>query len=499
MWQCATMQSPSGGEKDVLAPKVLSSFPQQGATNVNTTSIEVHFDEYFKLKNLSSELLISPPLDSKPLISQKGKSLFIELQDTLNENSTYTFNFGNGIADFHEGNVLKDFTLVFSTGSELDSLAISGILNYCPTNESPENIIVGIYQTDQLKKDSTIYLQKPDYFGLVNEKSEYKIEHIRDGSYELIAFEDVNSNYRYDGATEQIAFCDSLIAIEDSTVVNLWLFKEEIELKLLETRTKENGRIHWAYNKEIDLITIHSEPQIEFHSKIKEDSLLVWPSYTSDSFYVWTEIDSRLDSILVKTDTLETNSLKLSLENKFLKASSNLIIQSDAPLTAVDTSKITILLDSISLDYSVSYSDYEMSFEFPHEGSKNYRIVMNKGALKSTYSNINDSTNLAFYTKSNSELAGLNINVNSEYKNFYIELLKDNNVIGICTSGEEQKFTELLATKYQLRVVIDENQDGKWTPGNYSENKQPEKVFYYSEEINLRANWELEIDFILVD
>jgi phage tail tube protein FII len=68
-------------------------------------------------------------------------------------------------------------------------------------------------------------------------------------------------------------------------------------------------------------------------------------------------------------------------------------------------------------------------------------------------------------------------------------------VIGKCTSGEKLNFTKLVATKYQLRLVVDENQDGKWTPGNYSENKQPEKVFYYPEEINLRANWELEIDF----
>ncbi len=498
LWQCATMQSPTGGEKDLLAPEVLSSVPQQGATNVSTTSIEVHFDEYFKLKNLQNELLISPPLESKPIISTKGKSLFIELQESLNENSTYTFNFGKGIADFHEGNVLNDYTLVFSTGNELDSLTINGKLNTCPNNVLPENVIVGIYQKDSLRKDSTIYLQKPDYFGLVNDKGEYKIENIRNGDYELIAFEDVNTNYLYDEATEQIAFCDSLITIGDSTVVDIWLFEEETELKLLEARAKENGRIHWTYNKEIDSLKIHSSTNTELFSKIKEDSLLVWPKYSVDSFYIWTEIDSRLDSVLVKNDSLKTQQLNLTLESKYLKAKANLVLKSDAPIIGIDTTKIDLFVDSVQVDYSIIYSDFNLELEFLHVGASNYNLILQKGAILSTYNNHNDSTNLSIYTKSNSELAGFNINVNSEYKDFYIELLKDNKVLEKCTSGEDLKFTQLLATKYQLRLVVDENNDGTWTPGNYLKNIPAEKVFYYQEEINLRANWELEIDFNLV-
>jgi len=495
LWQCATMHSPSGGEKDVFAPTVLSTIPNQGATNVSPTIIEIHFDEYFKLNNLQNELLISPPLEIKPLISQKGKSLFIELQESLNENSTYTFNFGKGIADFHEGNVLKDFTLVFSTGNELDSLTISGKLNACLNNNLPENVIVGIYQKNSLNKDSTIYQQKPNYFGLTNEMGEYKIENIKNGDYELIAFEDVNTNYLYDGASEQIAFCDSLITIGDSTVVDIWLFKEEMEVKLLEARAKENGRIHWTYNKEIDSLKIHSNTNTEFYSKIKGDSLLIWPKYSVDSFYIWTEIDSRLDSVLVKNDSLKTQQLNLTLESKYLKATSNLVLQSDAPIIGIDTTKIDLFIDSVQVDYSIIYSDFNLELEFLHVGASNYNLILQKGAVLSTYSNLNDSTHFTFYTKAESALAGLYINVSSSYKNFYIELLKDDKLLETRTSVEELKFTNLLPTKYQVRLVIDCNLDGKWTPGSYFENKQPEQVIYYDKEINLRANWELEIDF----
>lgn len=496
LWQCATMQSPTGGEKDTFSPTVLSTTPDQGATNVSPTLIEIEFDEYFKLKNLQSELLISPPLEIKPLISQKGKSLFIELNESLNENSTYTFNFGKGIADFHEGNVLKDFTLVFSTGNELDSLSINGKLNTCPTKDLPENVIVGIYQKNNLNKDSTIYLKKPSYFGLLNDLGEYKIENIRKGDYELIAFDDVNTNYKYDGATEQIAFCDSLITIGDSTIVDIWLFEVDLELKLLEARAKENGRIHWTYNKEIDSIKIHSTNNSAFYSKTKEDSLLIWPSYSVDSFYIWTEIDARLDSVLVKNDSLKMQALNLILETKYLKAKSNLVLHSDAPIIAIDTTKIDLFVDSVRVDYSISYSDFNLELEFLHRGTNNYNITLQKGAVLSTYNNLNDSTHFTLYTKAESALAGLFINVDTAYKNFYIELLKDDKVLETRSSAEELKFTNLLPSKYQVRLVIDSNQDGKWTPGNYFENKQPEKVIYYDKEINLRANWELEIDLL---
>ena len=199
--QCASIQSPGGGEKDTNPPTVLRSIPKQAETKVKPSMIEIQFDEFFVLKNIANELLISPPLNEAPIISQKGKSLFIKLQEELNNNSTYTLNFGKGITDYHEGNVLKDYTLVFSTGDKLDSLQIQGSIATCPDKTLPEDLIIGIYQKESLTKDSTIYLNKPDYFSLIDGQNQFHIKHIRDGSYELIAFKDVNANYKYDGVS----------------------------------------------------------------------------------------------------------------------------------------------------------------------------------------------------------------------------------------------------------------------------------------------------------
>ena len=499
LWHCASMQKPSGGPKDKDAPKILSSFPQQGATNSSPKRIEIHFDEFFKLKNLQNELLISPPLNETPLISQKGKSLFIDLKEELNPDNTYTFNFGKGIVDFHEGNVLKDYSLVFSTGNKLDSLSLRGRVSSCPTPTMPENVIVGIYQKDSLQRDSTIYLRKPDYFALVNEGGNFQINHIRKGTFELLAFEDVNANYKYDGATEQIAFCDSLITIGDSTEIALWLFQEERELKLLESKAKKNGRIHWAFNKPINAVEIQTYPKVDFIHKIDADSLFVWPSYSKDSFYIWTNVDARLDSIWVKSDTLNKQSIEASIQSKFLKQSDLLIVQTDAPLTSVDTSQIKLFSDSTQIEYAFTQSDFELMFDFPHKENQSFNLILNKGALIDVYNNLNDSINLSLYSKVESALASLNINLDVENENYFIELLKDGIVIDKIDAGKELKFTELLPSKYQLRLTIDSNKDGKWTPGNYFDGIPPEKVFYYLEEINLRANWELEVDFLMIN
>ena len=64
---------------------------------------------------------------------------------------------------------------------------------------------------------------------------------------------------------------------------------------------------------------------------------------------------------------------------------------------------------------------------------------------------------------------------------------------------EEQvfEFNNIEPSKYLIRVIQDSNGNGKWDTGNFLKNKQPEKVKYYPEEIEIRANWEKIETFIL--
>ena len=68
---CAQPGSPTGGPKDAEAPMALSSEPENGSIRFNSNRISIEFNEYLTLKNVSQELLVSPPLENDPDIYTK--------------------------------------------------------------------------------------------------------------------------------------------------------------------------------------------------------------------------------------------------------------------------------------------------------------------------------------------------------------------------------------------------------------------------------------------
>ena len=93
---CAKRGSITGGKKDTIAPVMTSSLPKNLSTNFNGKEIKLTFDEYVKLKDVSKQLIISPPMKSQPEIlpATASKIITIKIKDTLQPNTTYSFNFG---------------------------------------------------------------------------------------------------------------------------------------------------------------------------------------------------------------------------------------------------------------------------------------------------------------------------------------------------------------------------------------------------------------------
>ncbi len=115
--------------------------------------LRLDFDEYVNLKDIQKQLIISPPIKNiKKIIPSNlaNKYVLIQWGDTLQANTTYSFNFGNAIVDNNEGNILPYFNFAFSTGEKLDSLYLAGTAqNALSTNseaQSKSNIVVGLYK-----------------------------------------------------------------------------------------------------------------------------------------------------------------------------------------------------------------------------------------------------------------------------------------------------------------------------------------------------------------
>ena len=196
---CARRSSPTGGPKDSIPPELLRAYPKMNSTFFDKDEIELVFDEYIKIKDLGRQLIISPPIEKsyykiKPPESVVSKKIEIELLDSLDENTTYTFNFGNSIADNNEDNLLPFFYYAFSTGPVLDSLQIRGKINDALENDTESFISVYLYPADSTFKDSSIFLKKPFYVTSTLDSIIYNFKNIREGEYEIIAIKDEAGN-----------------------------------------------------------------------------------------------------------------------------------------------------------------------------------------------------------------------------------------------------------------------------------------------------------------
>ena len=109
---CARRGRPEGGPKDFEKPIMVKADPAFKSLYFEEDQIKIYFDEFVKLKDVNSQLIISPPLKNSPVITPLGspsKKITIKLSDTLHENTTYTFNFAQSIIDNTEGNILDNF------------------------------------------------------------------------------------------------------------------------------------------------------------------------------------------------------------------------------------------------------------------------------------------------------------------------------------------------------------------------------------------------------
>lgn len=160
---CARTGRPEGGPKDEKAPLFVTSIPPYETVKFNKKEIKINFNEYIVLKDLNSQLVVSPPMKNPLLISPQGspsEHIKIEILDTLQPNTTYIFNFGNAVQDNNEGNKLENFKYVFSTGTYIDSLKTSGSVKYAKLFEAPKNINILLYRLDSTFNDSIIYKKK---------------------------------------------------------------------------------------------------------------------------------------------------------------------------------------------------------------------------------------------------------------------------------------------------------------------------------------------------
>ena len=324
---CAnTTTPPSGGPKDTIPPVLVKHYPLSGDTMVtrHKTQISLTFDEFVVVKDVQS-LFLSPPLEKAPKYRIRNKSVIVYFESDLDSNKTYTLDVTNAIADNNEGNMYPGYALVFSTGKNIDSMMITGIVQDCNTLMPVKGATVMLYKDHS---DSAIFKKRPDAAIKTDDWGFFCLRNIQDTVYRMYAIKDENNNNIYDPDNELVAFVDTLVRpaakVNDTlpelkkylmtdtaaclarhTEYELNLFKEVPSKQMIVNSERIGERTAYitfmAPYARIDSIWITDLPQ---------EKLITQFNLEQDSLEIWVNDPNVLpDTLLLNVDYLKTDTL----------------------------------------------------------------------------------------------------------------------------------------------------------------------------------------------
>ncbi len=506
---CAKRGNITGGLKDTLAPILKISLPKNFSTNFKGTDIKLTFDEYIKLKDLKKQLIISPPMKNEPLIlpTNVSKYLTIKINDTLQPNTTYSFNFGQSITDNNEGNPYNQFKYVFSTGPYIDSLSIGGTVKDAYKKEVESFVSVMLYDVNDKFKDSVVYNQTPRYVtNTLDSLKSFNLENLKAGKYLLVAMKDYNSNNKFNPQKEKIGFKKQFITVPNDSAFELKLFREDLAFKALKPIQVSGNKLLLPYEgkEKNSKIVLKNKDEIlpTIITKFpKKDSLQVWfKPIKTDSLVLAVRQDKYKGDFKFKMKTQKVDSLNIvSIQKDILSFREQFTLESATPLTKIEKSKIKLInKDSVSVDFTTKYDEFHqrLFFDFKKEPSENYTMMIMPDALKDYMGQPNDTLIYKFNTKPLSDYGNLRVNLQNVKQFPVIVELMDSKGEVMASEYSESKttidFNLVEPTLFNLRVIYDDNKNSVWDTGNYLEKRQAEEVIYFSKEIDVRANWDVE-------
>ncbi|QTE35625.1 Ig-like domain-containing protein [Mucilaginibacter gossypii] len=510
---CAAQQPPQGGPRDQTPPKLVKAIPGNKTRNFVAKQIDLEFDEFIKLTNAYQEISMSPAMEKPPEYSSNKRKLKIEFKDSLQKNTTYVINFGKSIQDVNESNILKNFTYVFSTGSHIDSLSISGTVTNTLTQEKEKDVLVFIFP---VKQDTLFGKKKPSIFALTDSSGNFALNNLREDDYRIYALKEASPDKIFNRDEELIAFLKKPIHLRaDTSNVQLNLFKQDPEkFRVSEKRFDTDGKLLLVFNKgltqpAIKVIypaNVDDRKQVSF-SRTKDTASVYLRNMNFDSLRVAIfDKGKPIDTIYQlkrKNESFTrvvTTSYNMGNDSK-LKPGGNLMITASIPIENFDQSQITLNEDSVATsDYTIQKDtgNYKLlNLKYRWRESSKYELVLNEGALTDIYGDKNKRLSKKFQINKLDNYSQLTVKltVPDTAKAYVVELLSEDKKLiqsDPITKNTSLVYKGILAAKYYVRIIYDENKNGKWDSGNVRLKRQPENIWLNEKLITLRPNWEAE-------
>jgi hypothetical protein len=545
---CATVVPPAGGPVDTTPPVPLLFKPHNKITNYSGEKITIKFDEYVQLKDLNSQLVISPAMPDDPDIYIQGKKLVIVPPDSLTPNTTYTIFLGNAVVNYKEGLPVKHFQYVLSTGENLDSLRITGKVKNAFDLKTEDGILVMLYKN---ASDSTPYLQRPYYIAKTYSDGGFLLDNLSEGKYLIFALKDLNSNYIYDQPAEEIAFLDSLLipappkTADDSlnlikpVKVDMYLFKEvEKNQGIKGKKLRSEHLVELYFKKPVTALGVEAlnfDAPAEWNYPVfnkNRDSLKLWlTAKMPDTVLIKISDDSQVVDTLrlvlrkpkkqiknnrrrqpeVETGSKPKPPVRISVKTNTgagIDFFGKPALVFNTPVKYFDRQKIKLYRQidtvykpvSFSMFFDDSIAAERLYFDVKLEEESSYKIFIPDSVFFDIFGNTNDTIEARFGTTRQRNYGSLKLKVvYNDSIPLLIQLLNDKDGVlrqDLLTDSIVY-YRWLKPGKYKIKAVKDRNGNGKWDTGNYLKGVLPERVFFMSSPVNIRANWDIEHKWII--
>ena len=349
IFSCARMGSPDGGWYDETPPKILGTSPANGSDDVNSKKVTILFNEFVKLDNPTEKVVVSPPQLEAPEVKVSGKRITVALQDTLKPNTTYTIDFSDAITDNNEGNPLGNYTYSFSTGNRIDTMEVAGYVLEAQNLEPIKGILVGLYRN---LSDTAFQHEPMMRIARTDGNGHFVIKGVAKGDYRIYALQDMDGNYKFNQASEKIAFTpeiimpsfkpdvrqdtiwrDSLHISDIKQVPYTHFLPDDVVLSAF-TQIQTNRYFLKAERKEPNHFTLFYSygnaelPEIKGLNFNEKNAFVVEPSLNQDTITYWLR-----DTMLVNQDTLHMQLSYLANDSlgKLVKKTDTLEVLSKVP------------------------------------------------------------------------------------------------------------------------------------------------------------------------
>ena len=518
---CARVGSPVGGAKDSIPPQVTGSNIDSPRINVprDIRELRIDFDEYIVLKDINKQLIISPPLQKITKILPSGmgnKYVLIKWADTLQANTTYNFNFGNAIVDNNEGNALTYYNFAFSTGEKIDSLYISGELKSLfkekDKKEEEGSLVVGLYQ----EKDSMNYRQKPYYITKADPDGYYELNYLAPGNYHILAFEDSNANSVYDFGKEKVGFLKEKITLNKSVSgLNIDLYPSKKPLKYVEMKEIAGGILMTFEGNPADVKIVSLNEKLKDYKIThlpKSDSATIWFNATEQNIGITSNENLKISyDAGIKKDTVSlfyryNAKNEMSIANNrgnLLAPKQDFVVTSNYLVDKIQPEKWILVSDSLKQDFTAEISKknpFEIHIQSDFKEGKKYSLTIPKETASSYYETLKKSYRFDFEADKIENYGDLSVILENEPKNkFWIQMVNENGTVAYSQYGLEKNinFKSLKPGKYDLRIMVDENENGIWDYADFAENIFAEPVYLLDKKIEIRPLWEIRETWIL--